>query len=386
MNHIQPPSLLSFAFQAIALMLPFLVSYVAYRWLRYPEKRERVRQSLLQLGINRTDELESVMNQEYNLKHYVWPLFALCALAAVLYSTSHPYVLGTGLWVGIIEEVVNIFNNSNPDIDNILLAGRFMFWGWLGAYIYAFSLIYRRFQAYDLTPMVYIYAASRFLLAFVLGGIVGLAVGTLGSGTLNLNNNLVTVSVVVFFIGFFPEQGLDWISAFSKRVLGVGSGVAKETRLSELEGLSIWHQGRLQQEGIENVQNMATTYVPSLIVTTPFALGELVDWVDQAILLVYANDEMYHTLETAGIRCASDFLTVAGDEGKLDQLAAATGLDKNRLCMLCVAVQSAVNVRMICRYKWSYSMDEGRRRAAQEIAPETVNTPRRTQETRIAAA
>lgn len=350
-----------------------LVSYIAYRWLRYPEKRERVRQSLRQLGITRSDELDTIMSQEYTLRHYFWPLLAICLLSFVLYASAHPFVLRNGLWVGVIEEAINLFGLA-PGSDNVLYVGRFMFWGWVGAYLYSFSLIYRRFLVYDLTPTVYIFAAGRFMLAFIVGGIVGTGVAVaLTQAGMKLDPALTAVSVVTFTIGFFPDMGIDWLTATAKKTLGQSGGIAKETRLSELEGLSIWHQGRLQQEGIENVQNMATTNIPTLVVTTPFGLEEIVDWVDQAILLVYANEEMYAKLESTGVRCASDFVTIASDDKLRGVLVTAAGIDISRLEMLYIAVQSAVNIRLICRFKWQYSMDEARRELAESILPSTLS-------------
>jgi hypothetical protein len=59
-----------------------------------------------------------------------------------------------------------------------------------------------------------------------------------------------------------------------------------------------------------------------------------------------------------GIRCASDLLTVAGDDIHLEQLTAASGLEINGLKMLHVALQSAANVKLISRFRWQSSLDE----------------------------
>jgi hypothetical protein len=354
------PNLLVFLAQGLIFTLPFIVAYLAYREMRYPERRDRIRKSLQQLGIRRPEELEKLMEQDYQFRHYALPLIGTCALCFVIYSFSHPAVIRTGLWIGVVEDVINIFNLPGESVDRALYAGRFLFWGWLGAYIYSFTLVFRRFMYYDLTPMVFIYVASRFALAWVLGGIVGMAFGALSRGAITpADLNLATICVVVFFIGFFPDQGLDWITAFSKRTLGQAGGIAKEQRLSELEGMNIFQQSRLEQEGIENVQNLATAYIAHLVIATPFNLGQIVDWVDQAILLMYAN-EMYKTLEETGIRCASDFLAAAANEERFAQLVEATGISAARLRLLVLSVESAVNIRQISRFRWYYSMNPER--------------------------
>ena len=299
MEHLTEPTLWAFLLQATVFLFFIPASYIAYRWVRAPLKRDRVKQSLSQLGIDQTKELEEIMVGEYRPKHYVWPLFLVCILMFFVFASTHSYVIQLGLWTGVFEEVINIF-----DVDifpRAILKGRILFWSWLGAYIYSFHLIWRRFLAYDLTPSVYIFIAQRLALAFAVGAIVGVGMGTFSTAAgVPFDVNMATVSIVAFFIGFFPEQGLNWIAATAKKTLGQRGGIAKETRLSEIEGLSIWHQGRLRQEGIENVQNLATADVPALVIGTPFTVHQIVDWVDQAILLAYASQEQFEALEKGG--------------------------------------------------------------------------------------
>jgi hypothetical protein len=134
------------------------------------------------------------------------------------------------------------------------------------------------------------------------------------------------------------------------------SGVVKEVALAEVDGMSIWQQGRMQQANIENVQNLATADIPNLVVGTPFTLNQIIDWVDQAILLLYSSEAQLTALENAAIRCASDILVIA-KTGHLDDLAEASGLKSSELTVLCKVLQSALNIQLICRYRWQSSMD-----------------------------
>jgi len=303
------------------------------------------------------------------------------------YAVTHPYVIRLGLWAGILEEVINVHGMDNP-FPRAILAGRVLFWGWVGAYVYSFHLTWRRFLAYDLVPSVYIFTFNRFALAFIVGSVVAVGVGTFSTAAgVLFDVNVATVSIIIFFIGFFPDQGLTWIAATAKKALGQQGGITKETRLSEIEGLSIWHQGRLMQEGIENVQNLATADVPALVVGTPFPVHQIVDWVDQAILLAYASQEQFEALEKAGLRCASDVLTAAGDNKRLNQLASATGLNKDGLRMLHLALQSALNIKMVSRFRWQTSMDAAKVEEATAIqlsqpspAPAAPSLPREQEE------
>jgi hypothetical protein len=240
MEHLTKPTLWAFLFQAMLWSSYIPLSYLAYRWVRAPLKHERVKRSLSQLGIDMTKELEEVMAGEYRLKHYIWPLFIASLVTFAIYAGSHPYTIQRGLWAGVLEEVIDVFGAGGL-FPRAILAGRFLFWGWLGAWIYSLHLAFRRFLAYDLTPSVYIFTASRFVLAMAVGATAGIGVGTFSTTAgVPFDVNMATVSIVTFFIGFFPEQGLDWITATAKKALGQRGGIAKETRLSEIEGLSIW--------------------------------------------------------------------------------------------------------------------------------------------------
>ena len=358
MEHLTEPALWSFWLQVVSWASYIPLSYIAYRWVRAPLKRDRVKQSLFQLGIVQTNGLAEIMAGEYRLKDYIWPLVLACVTTFAIYSGTHPYVIQLGVWTGMLEEVIDIFGADNLFLPRAIAAGRILFWGWLGSYIYSFHLTWRRFLAYDLTPSVYIFTSNRFFLAMAVGAIVGTGMGTFSTAAgMPFDVNLATVYVVTFFIGFFPEQGINWIAATAQKALRQRGGIAKETRLSEIEGLSIWHQGRLRQEGIENVQNLATASVPALVIGSPFPVNQIVDWVDQAILLAYASQEQFGALEKAGLLRASDVLTTTSDDEGLNDLADATGLKKSELKVLSRVLQSALNIKMVSRFRWQTSMD-----------------------------
>jgi hypothetical protein len=378
------PTIAAYIFQVILFNLVFILSYLSYRYMRYPERSNRIRVALRQLGYAEYEVTEKLMSQDYRFQHYALPLLMCTALSTSLFSMTHPATIRTGAWDGVIEVVINIFNLDGSVTDRSIFVGRFLFWGWLGAYVYSSMLIYRRYMAYDLTPMVYIFAATRFMLAFTVGSIVGLGLGTASRYTVTPSDlNLSSISVIVFFIGFFPDQGLDWIVAFSKRALGQRGKLSNEQRLGRIEGLSIWQQSRLQQEGIDNVQNLATTNVSHLVIGTPFTVGQIVDWVDQATLLLYANED-YRCLEKATVRCASDLLAAAASDACFTDLVDATEMPVSRLRMLVTSVESAVNIRLMCRYRWRYSMNTTRiqaiqhysaffaKQATQEVMPASV--------------
>jgi hypothetical protein len=381
---IPEPALWSFLLQLALFMIPILTSYLAYRCVRVPLRRDRMKQSLSQLGIIQTEGMEETMGGEYRLRHYAWPLFATCLMTAFLYCLTHPYPIQHGVWAGLLEEVVDIFD-ADDLFQRPFLIGRFLFWTWMGAYIYSLQLILRRFLAYDLTPSVYVFGTNRFLLAWVIACAVGTMFGTLSAAAgVPFDVNMATVYTIVFFIGLFPDQGLNWIVATAQKALKLQGGIAEEAHLSEIDGLSIWHQARLKQESIENVQNLATAYVPGLVTGTPFPVSQIVDWVDQAILLTYTRPEQLAALKKVGLRCASDVLMAAGDSRHLNQLASATGLNKDGLRIFHLALQSAINIELVSRFRRQSSI-EAKQEEATALQPSqdsatTVTQMQREQE------
>jgi hypothetical protein len=59
--------------------------------------------------------------------------------------------------------------------------------------------------------------------------------------------------------------------------------------LNQLDGLNIWYESRLVEEGIEDMQNLATANMVDVILHTRVPVGRLVDWIDQAILYMHLD-------------------------------------------------------------------------------------------------
>ena len=74
--------------------------------------------------------------------------------------------------------------------------------------------------------------------------------------------------------------------------------------LSDLDGLTVWHESRLEEEDIENIPNMATADIVDLMVNTRFPANRIIDWVDQAILLTQLGAAQGKQPRTRGARQA----------------------------------------------------------------------------------
>jgi hypothetical protein len=147
----------------------------------------------------------------------------------------------------------------------------------LGAYIFNLGVMVRRAFLSDITEHVFWSANYRLLLSSGLALI------------------LPTVSVwhppyLLFAIAFTPRTLVTALKNLV-RVTAEKFGnlrahdTTDELSLSLIQGIDIWKEQRLEEEGIESVQNLATADVLTLAVKTHYSMRTLLDWVDQAILI-----------------------------------------------------------------------------------------------------
>ena len=120
-----------------------------------------------------------------------------------------------------------------------------------------------------------------------------------------------------FLIGIFPDSGITAIQQAVKNASGglkvAGPNLKEPFPLTELDGVNIYHLSRLMDAGIENLENLAHGDLIELMLDTRIPLGTLVDWIDQAILLLHikgGDPEQAKTdlnvLRSHGLRTASD--------------------------------------------------------------------------------
>lgn len=201
-------------------------------------------------------------------------------------------------------------------------------YAFLGAYVFGIGMLFRRYVRSDLTPEAYAHftvrAISSVLIAWAVLELPGsatelqvvaeqavgateAAADTAGGSTTGEHGGIWLA--LAFLIGFFPETGLSLL----KRAVAVrarGLVMREEERsvaLERLEGINVYHQSRLLDEGVENVENLAHADIIELMLDTRIPLPTLVDWIDQAILLGHVPDqEDQNALRDCGIRTATD--------------------------------------------------------------------------------
>jgi len=304
--------------------------------------------------------------QRWSTAGHFWTMLFATVVTAIGYLLAYPaagsLLTGAEVEPGVLQTI------SQP-----------LFFAFLGAYLFAVHTTARRFHTGDLNPDAYIDVATRMIVAVIVAAILGLGLAETGSDS-PLARNIVYI--LSFVVGIFPENGLDWVVSLARQRLPRAGEMTAEERqrwsidsnypLQLLKGLNRWHAIRLNVEGIDNVHNLANADLPELIRKTRFSVQQLVDWVDQAVLLIHLrNYDEFVRVQELGIRGLSDFQGVYRNSRVRDRLArvlddepAAAASDKaaetrrkQRLDLLYTTLQqtpSGDSIRLFWRYKSSY--------------------------------
>ena len=179
----------------------------------------------------------------------------------------------------------------------------------LGAYFFSLNMIVRRFMLRDLGPNAYNAISLRViisvLIVWALEQIAGLitvggdvpvltaavpaaAAAAPAMQTIALTASDKAMLAFAFVVGVFPYVGWSLLGTavrkFNDRIPIIPNLTGTQP-LSQLDGLTIWHESRLSEEDIENVPNMANADLPDLMLDTKMPSHRLIAWVDQAILI-----------------------------------------------------------------------------------------------------
>lgn len=155
----------------------------------------------------------------------------------------------------------------------------------LGAYFFSIQMLVKRFMRRDLGPNAYNAVSMRIILA-----ILGVWVACQWFEPTNeANADHGTLFVLSFAVGAFPLIVWQLVANVLKKLPGAMIALPNlegTQPLSKIDGLSVWHEARLDEEDIENVPNLATADIVDLMLNTKISPNRIIDWVDQAILLM----------------------------------------------------------------------------------------------------
>jgi hypothetical protein len=198
----------------------------------------------------------------------------------------------------------------------VLVPAAFAF---LGAYFFSLQMLIKRFTRRDLGPNAYNAVSMRIILA-TLGVWVAAQWFHLAD---KVPTGHGTVFILSFAVGAFPLIIWQLVANLLKRLPGAFlalPNLAGTQPLSRVDGLSVWHEARLDEEDIENVPNLATADIVELMLNTKIAPNRIIDWVDQALLLMVLPPQASEhgtqngigvALRSNGIRTASALVGAA---------------------------------------------------------------------------
>jgi hypothetical protein len=157
-------------------------------------------------------------------------------------------------------------------------------YGFIGAYAFVTSMLIRRFYQSDLRPSAYASAVFRIILVLLIVAVLYQVTGN--TTTMATHAELA----VAFIIGFFPLAGIQFLQRVTSRTLQLAvPQITSEYPLDQLDGLNLWYEARLTEEGVEDMQNLTTMNLVDVILHTRVPPGRLVDWTDQAFLLIHLD-------------------------------------------------------------------------------------------------
>ncbi len=311
-----------------ALTSYFPLTYLSYRHFRGKVHRARVQDDFKLLGIATDDgRLDQAYKQVYSSQQFA----VYVALA----------VLATLLGFGIFRVPGVLGQSFIDDIDSVL---RVMFYTFLGAYAFSAFYVYRRYVTLDLQPSVYLYITVRMFtvqaIAFVIAHQLPITAGTTS-----------LVPIVAFVIGYIPDTGLRWMTTIANRILE-WTGRREGEQLSAIEGISLWHETRLQESGIDKIQNLAAANVPDLLMASRFSAQELMHWIDQAVLHINVSTEQLKDLHKHGIHTISalHLLMDKADELETVQLPDFDKLSIKDLGAIYYATTTGPNLHYLTHY------------------------------------
>ncbi|MDM9385008.1 tetratricopeptide repeat protein [Chlorogloeopsis sp. ULAP01] len=299
-----------------ALLGIFPISYIAYSYYKSEVQKDRLENDLRLLGLvseENINEISELYNTVYNPFQFGVYIILFVTLASIIFAAYYK------------KDELTVIKSITVEI---------IFYAFLGSYFFGIQLLIRRYNTFDLQPQVYSAVILRTLLSAVITFSIASLIGGIEKNNTNLSlpNTVVIVQqenpnqpsetdslpwqILAFLIGIFPTRGIRWITFVANRALSAPIEQYNEYPLKNILGINTWHEARLSELGIDNVQSLATTDICKLLLSTQFDTQQIVNWVDQAILcmklgskverLRELNINTFHELQIAILEVKSD--------------------------------------------------------------------------------
>jgi hypothetical protein len=168
-------------------------------------------------------------------------------------------------------------------------------WGILGGFVYTSIGLLNRFLRKDLKPRVYFNASFRLILSGVVAVVIYLLyVSSMLDISGTSENTVPTVLILLAFLaGIAPIQFLIHFADthLSKLIKGWAKRETVGNRsITQIEGINSVTADRLNEEGIDYIQQLALCNPFEISLRTRFDIDLVADWKDQAILHILTGD------------------------------------------------------------------------------------------------
>jgi len=249
-------------------------------------------------------EIQKLADKYFASSTMIWPplLLTLLYLAAFALCDSYLYfrfTTGASVWLYPKEFV---------------LASVPVLYAFVGVYLFNLGTLIRRLYLADINEQVFWGAINRLLLS------LGLALVIMKGGIPNAG------SLFYFSIGFLANIVLDWLLEKTLQLLDIRQPKQDNLPLQMVRGIDIWKEYRLEEEGIESVQNLATADVLELAVKTHYGFRTLIDWIDQSIMLSRLTSDQVKALAAQAMAISAIELAAAAPENNNGDKTFATAL------------------------------------------------------------
>lgn len=287
----------------VGLLPTLMVGYqLFFLWLYHPKEING------RAGLHSSEQTPQVSEQSYKRaqdtisNHFsLRTLFTRYGLPAVLLGI-------TGIVISDIlvdpDKFFSVYVNvADAKVKMMLLRGVRL--GAVGAYVYVLLELGRRTFRHDVTGAVAMWCWVTLVLGPMLAATVAFLWRIEGDASAG---GWWAGGVVLFFAGFAPRRVIAAVEQAAAQLLKVGTPTVVDTRLiplSKIRGISPQIEERLGEEGILDVNSLASAEPVRLVRNTSFDMRQILSWIDEAILIV-TLPRSWASLEEEGITGAID--------------------------------------------------------------------------------
>lgn len=282
-------------------MFPAAV-YAAFTWRERARALQYTRLELRHHNLGYLEkDADECFDTVYKAESYRVPV-PLATLAMLIgwgmvFFSGGPDIVAELAKSGNIANFLDDLGNAHPII-----------FGFLGAFFFSLRILFHRYVTIDLKAAVFMHIAVRVWVVMVLTLVLSVVWYTIPAPVDSLYWGGPALPAICFIAGITPDVALDLIQKAARGFIGSrrhGSFYG-HVPLDRIQGLNVWHQARLTEEGIDSVQNLAMSDIVGLIVHTRLGVMRLLHWVDQALLIICVRDDL-ESFRRAHICTATSF-------------------------------------------------------------------------------